>query len=219
MSPNRLILGRETAMPVDVVLGRPEEERREFTSYEEFTDDLAARLEKAFQLARENLGKAAERRKNAYDLRVKGSSFKVGQWVWYLYQRRYKGRSPKWQRHYTGPFLVVKALPPSNFVIQRSKNSAPKVVHADKLKLWGGEPLPSWLEETRKDETEKEVLKEAVPDQAEEVRKKRRKGKKDGPPEIEEEEQLASPADHGDHDEAKRPARKREPPRRLADYV
>ena len=93
------------------------------------------------------------------------------------------------------------------------------MVHADKLKLWGGEPLPSWLEEMRKDETEKEVLKEAVPDQAEEVRKKRRKGKKDGPPEIEEEEQLASPADHGDHDEAKRPARKREPPHRLADYV
>ena len=99
-------------------------------------------MEKAFQLARENLGKAAERRKKAYDLRVKESSFKVGQWVWYLYQRKYKGRSPTWKKHYTGPFLIVKALPPSNFAIQRSKISAPKVVHADKLKLWGGSRCP-----------------------------------------------------------------------------
>mgnify|MGYP003389980841 FL=1 len=137
LTPNRLILGRETAMPVDIALGRPEEEKVEFTSYDEFADDLASRLEKAFQMARESLGKAAQRRKNAYDLRVKGSSFAVGQWVWYLYQRKYKGRSPKWQRSYTGPFLIVKALPPVNFVIQRSRNATPKVVHADKLKLWG----------------------------------------------------------------------------------
>ena len=75
------------------------------------------------------------------------------------------------------------------------------------------------MEETRKDGTEEEVLMEVVPSQAEESGRKKRKAMKDGPPESEEKEQLASPVDHGDLDEAKRPARKREPPRRLADYV
>ena len=82
----------------------------------------------------------------------------------------------------------------------------------------GGEPLPSGLE-VRKDETEEEVLNEAVPDQAEEVRMKRKKGNRDRPPEIGENEELVLTAERGDHDEAKRPARKREPPRRLVDYV
>ena len=42
--------------------------------------------------------------------------------------------------------MIVREIPPSNFVIQRAKNSLPKVVHADKLKAWGGDPLPSWLD-------------------------------------------------------------------------
>ncbi len=58
-------------MPIDIVLGRPEEDKVQFTEYEEFADDLAARLEAAFQMARESLGKAAERRKRGYDLRVR----------------------------------------------------------------------------------------------------------------------------------------------------
>jgi len=54
-------------------------------------------------------------------------------------------RSPKWQKMYTGPFLVVKYISPVNYVIQRSKHSLPKVVNtSDKLKSWVGEPPPSW---------------------------------------------------------------------------
>ena len=45
VSPNRLIFGREISMPVDIVLGRPEQERAEAESYEDFADDLASRLE------------------------------------------------------------------------------------------------------------------------------------------------------------------------------
>ena len=145
VSPNKLILGRETDMPIDIVLGMPEEEREQATSYEAFTDNLAHRLESAFEMVRRNLDVAAERRKAAYDLRVKTKDFSVGQWVWYYNPRKYRRRTPKWQRLYTGPFLIVRELPPSNFVIQRTKNGQPKVVHTDKLKAWGGDPfLRGW---------------------------------------------------------------------------
>jgi hypothetical protein len=93
------------------------------------------------------------------------------------------------------------------------------VVHADKLKLWGGEPLPSWLEETCKDETEKEALKEALPDQAEEVRKKKKKVNRGNPPEKEERNERVQPASYDTGDREKRPVRQRERPRRLVDYV
>ena len=135
-------------MPVDVVLGRPEEERNEGESYDSFAGNLVNKLEAAFTVVREELRVAAERRKKQYDLRVREKNFPVGTSVWYYCPRRYQRRSPKWQKMYTGPFLVVKYISPVNYVIQRSKHSLPKVVHADKLRAWAGEPLPSWLKET-----------------------------------------------------------------------
>ena len=62
-SPNMLVLGQETAMPIDIVLGRPESEREEEQSYDEFVENLTARLEAAFRVAREELQCAANRRK------------------------------------------------------------------------------------------------------------------------------------------------------------
>ena len=52
-----------------------------------------------------------------------------------LYPRRYTAKSPKWQKHYIGPYEVIKALPPAEYVIRKSKRSEPMVVHADKLKI------------------------------------------------------------------------------------
>jgi len=222
LTPNRLILGRETEMPVDVVLGRPEEQRPEFTSYDEFTDDLAARMETAFQFARKGLNKAAERRKKSYDLRVRGKDFAPGQWVWYYNPRRYKGRSPKWQRHYTGPYLIVKSIPPVNFVIQRTKNSVPQVVHADKLKLWGGEPLPSWLDRTEGDEESENAVTEPVVS-AEADGKAGRKQREQGQRPVlgQRGDELSNVSEDSDTSQVrpKRPARTKKPPGRLAEYV
>jgi hypothetical protein len=38
-------------------------------------------------------------------------------------------------------------MPPCNFVIQRSARSKPIVCHTDKLKEYGGEPPPSWIDD------------------------------------------------------------------------
>jgi hypothetical protein len=66
-------------------------------------------------------------------------------WVWYYSPRKFVGRSPKWQRNFSGPFLIIRQLGPVLFVIQRSKRSKELVVHADKLKPYLGETIPSWL--------------------------------------------------------------------------
>jgi hypothetical protein len=220
MSPNRLVLGREVAMPIDVVLGMPGEEREPATSYENFADDLANRMEEAYSLARQSLNVAAERRKNMYDLRVRSKQFTRGQWVWYFCPRKFRGRSPKWQRLYSGPFLIVRVIQPSNYVIQRTKNGPLKVVHADKLKLWGGDPLPSWLEDSVVEPgesvtEEREAVGTPVPDEAEVQDERAENGNA-----------IASEAEHSDDADitpvgdpgVKRPARTRKLPSRLADY-
>jgi len=60
--------------------------------------------------------------------------------------RRFVGKYTKWQRNYLGPYLVVKVLPPSDFVLQKTNRSTAFVAHADKLKSYFGETPKSWLE-------------------------------------------------------------------------
>jgi len=110
-------------MPIDIVLGNISEDRPKHETYVDYVEDLRERLIKSHQIAREHLGTAADRRKQEYDLKVKPRSFQVGEKVWYLYPRRYTARSPKRQKHYIGPFEVVKVLPPADYVIRKSKKS------------------------------------------------------------------------------------------------
>jgi len=63
----------------------------------------------------------------------------------YWYPRKYSGKSVKWQRSYTGPYLVIRDIAPVNVVLQRSQKSKPFVVHVNKLKKCMGVTLISWL--------------------------------------------------------------------------
>jgi hypothetical protein len=84
-------------------------------------------------------------------MRVKETKFKVGDWVWYWYPRRYQGKSPKWQKNYVGPYLVVRVIEPVNYVIQKSPRAKPFVVHADKIKICFGHTPQSWIPDHRSD--------------------------------------------------------------------
>jgi len=144
-SPNRLFLGREVRMPLDLVMGLPRDEDRQVDSMDEFVQRIQDQMASAYDTARKHLGVAAQRRKDTYDVRVRQQELDVGDWVWYWYPRRYSSRSPKWQKNYTGPFLIIRKIEPVNFVLQRSARSKPFVVYASKLqKCYGLTPV-SWL--------------------------------------------------------------------------
>ena len=109
---------------IDIVLCSISEDRPKHETYVDYVEDLRKRLIKSHQIAREHLGTAADCRMQEYDLKVKPRSFQVGEKIWYLYPRRYTAKSPKWQKHFIGPFEVVKVLPPADYVIrnQRGQN-------------------------------------------------------------------------------------------------
>jgi hypothetical protein len=147
-SPNFLVYGRENRAPIDLVLAVGEEPEGIGASPNDYVNDLLQRQRRAYELVREHLGRAAERRKREYDLRVRPKTFHKGDWVFHYYPRRYKGRSPKWARTYAGPYLIVREIPPCNFALQKSARSKPFITHTDKLKMWQGEKPPSWLPDT-----------------------------------------------------------------------
>jgi len=145
-SPNFMMLGRENLAPLDIVLGVPAEEEPHAGSCDAFVDEKVRVMRKAYALARANLGCRAERAKKGYDMRVRPTRYIVGQWVYHYCPRRFVRRSPKWQRMYSGPFLIVQRVGPVNVKLQASRRSAPFITHIDKLKLCLGPTPESWLE-------------------------------------------------------------------------
>ena len=133
-SPNRLILGREARLPVDLVFGVPPDREQTVRSYDQFVDEQAERMYNDFQTVRENLGRMAQLRMDKYIIKRNVPPLSVGDKVWYFCPRRKSNRSPKWQNFYTGPYEVVRIIDSHVIVIRRSQRSRPFTVHRDKLK-------------------------------------------------------------------------------------
>ena len=143
-SPNALTLGREVRAPVDVMLDLPTAEEAPAT-YDGYVEQLQDKMRDAYTAVRRELGRAAERNKRYYDLRVRPKRYSVGDWVYYYNPRHYQGRQDKWSRKYSGPHLIIAVPTAVNVTIQRHRRARPFTVHIDKVKPYlGGTPTP-WI--------------------------------------------------------------------------
>jgi transposase InsO family protein len=167
-TPNYLFLGRENYAPLDLVMATPRDEPSN-RSVNDFVNEVQERLQNAYSEVREHLKQSAVRRKRYYDLKAKSMHFKRGDWVWYFYPRRYKRISPKWQRTYVGPYLVMDQVGPVNYRIQKTKRSTPFVVHVDKLKLCNGPTPASWLSIIEESQVGLDQTEESVTDKPRET--------------------------------------------------
>ena len=132
-SPNHIMFCRECRAPIDLVLGTMNENNNTF-SYNQFVQQLQEKMMYSYEHVRKHLGIAAERRKRTYDMSVRPKQFETGQRVWYYYPRRYRFKSPKWQKLYTGPHVVIKKLGDLNYVIKSCNGRREILAHVDKLK-------------------------------------------------------------------------------------
>jgi len=92
MTPNKLFLGHEVRMPIDLVMSLPPDKVDQGMTADSNLAKLHQNASEAYQLARQQLRASAERRKRDYDIEVKSEEFKVGDWVYYHYPRRYQSR-------------------------------------------------------------------------------------------------------------------------------
>ena len=83
-SPNRLMLGREMNLPLDVMVGAPPSSNTS-TCYVQYVEWVKNAVRKSFAAAYEHSTKAAERQKKNYDKSVSpNDDFQVHDWVWYF---------------------------------------------------------------------------------------------------------------------------------------
>ena len=140
-SPNMMMFGRELRLPVDLVVEGPAVEDKVAT---DFAQGLRQNLQEAHERPRECLRQSARHQKRTYDRKVHGQGLEEGQFVWLFNNARKKGRSPKLEFRWDGPFLVVKKLSDVTYRVQRKPGSKAFVVHGDRLKPYTGEALEAW---------------------------------------------------------------------------
>jgi transposase InsO family protein len=135
-TPNKLMFGRELYLPLELVLPDPDfpdlMKAESFDSVS-FVDKLDDTLTLVYSCARENLNNAMLSQKHYYDDKAKNRSFKVGDSVWLYNPRRAKGRSPKLDKCWEGPYGVVATYSPVLVEIRKGLRAKSKIVHVDKL--------------------------------------------------------------------------------------
>ena len=89
--------------------------------------------EKAFEMARHCLKKAANLRKKPYDMGTKEFKFAVGQQVWLHDPTKNEGTCMKLRSSWRNGWVVTHCLDDVTYRIQNGPNKVPRVVHADRL--------------------------------------------------------------------------------------
>ncbi|KAJ8953835.1 hypothetical protein NQ318_006685 [Aromia moschata] len=143
-TPSMLTSGREMKLPTDLILGHPVEENQE-RSLPEFVEDLRERMDRIHRFAREKLKIHSDKMKQRLDTTSTETAFKPGDAVWLYAPKRTKGKSPKLQSNWEGPYTIIKKINDLVYRIQLSPRSKPKVVHLERLAKYTGHNPPDWF--------------------------------------------------------------------------
>jgi hypothetical protein len=136
-TPNQLMLGRETTLPIDLMFGPPDDVP--FNCESEYVEWVRESLTKCFRDVRDHLNRAAKRQKKYYDPRTKDHDFDIGQLVW-RYHTPLAGN--KLNRPFTGPYVVTERKGEVAYSIRNPESQGDAFsVHADHLKAFRG-PAP-----------------------------------------------------------------------------
>ncbi|KAJ8911227.1 hypothetical protein NQ315_014939 [Exocentrus adspersus] len=107
-----------------------------------YISHLQDRLQLTHAEVRQKMRIESDRMKTRYDLRSNTGGFQVGEKVWLYNPKRTKGKSPKLQKSWEGPYTVVTRLNDVVYRIQKNPQAKMKIVHIDRLTPYQ-EPHPN----------------------------------------------------------------------------
>ena len=139
LSPNLMMLVRETRVLAEVMCGQHIQEANE--TYGEYVHKLKERLQHAHDVARNHLHDSAKRQKQIYNARVKANQYEVGDLVWMETDIGQLDITPKLRVPYKGPYMIRKQLDPLDYEGHMFWAN-PKIVHHNRLKPYHGLKRP-----------------------------------------------------------------------------
>ncbi|XP_018563442.1 protein NYNRIN-like [Anoplophora glabripennis] len=128
-TPANVIFGTGLRLPIDLIINRPQQEE----SLNDYLSHLKHRIKLVHEEVREKLKMESDRMKTRYDLRANSSGFQENEKVWLYNPKRTKGKSPKLQKSWEGPYTIVTRINDVVYRIQRSPQAKMNIVHLDRL--------------------------------------------------------------------------------------
>jgi hypothetical protein len=132
-TPNRLMFNRELMHNFEKMLPTSESPY-DHGSWEDYVQKMDDQTRRAFQAAREAIGRNVFLQKKHYDRTANLIKYKVGDTVMIRDHRQYERGTKKLSDRYEGPYYVVDVLSDVHFRITRSPEDAARVMHHDRMK-------------------------------------------------------------------------------------
>ena len=139
-----MMLGREVMLPVELMIAT---KASEHLYPAEYVKRLKEVMNQVHTLAGEKLVSYQKRQQRDYDLKLKVNTYEVGDLVYVLDTARKVGLSPKLQKVWKGPMLVVEAISSILFRVANGKKTF--VLHHDRLKPCEDREILLWLKRKR----------------------------------------------------------------------
>ena len=132
MSPNMLMLGRETTIPLDIIYEMPPclkpRERNEWVW------ELRENLESVHTFVRQNTGNAVSRQKRYHDQKTNYEQLEISDNVYVLFPVRKSGMSPKLTSFWKGPYKIMSKLSDVLYKVNCGRDGVPQIIHVDRIR-------------------------------------------------------------------------------------
>lgn len=108
-SPCQMIFAKQPTLPIHLILGKLKSNfNDEYTT--EYVEGLKLKLDKIHVWARQNLNLFSKNMKRRYNCQSNAQNYLTGDSMWLYNPTRTKGRCPKLQRPWVGPFTVTHKI-------------------------------------------------------------------------------------------------------------
>ena len=129
-----MMLGREVELPLQAVVGSPEEEPLETTG--DYVSLLQERLQDTHQEVRRHLQRIAQYQQRAYEHQnVAQRQFNMGDAVWYHNNSVRKGRCKKLTNPWKGPYIVIKRISDVVYLLKLKPRADLITVNVNKIRF------------------------------------------------------------------------------------
>lgn len=132
-TPAMMVMGRELKLPLELLRGNPPQGNELHKKVPEFVEDLKEKLISVHEDVRKRFILKSDKIKSKFDLKSHMISFKIGQRVWLYYPHKVRGKCPKLQRDWEGPYFIKSKINDVVYRIQKFAHRKYKVVHINRL--------------------------------------------------------------------------------------
>ena len=161
-TPARLTFGRDLRLPIDLAYGHPAEEPPPHKTA--YVLQLQERLESVHLYARQHIRIKSDKMKLHYDAHHhEEAQLQEGTPVWLYNPQRKRGRSPKLQRNWQGPYVVIKKINDLVYRVRMGPYTRPKVVHRNRLWTYHGANTPTWFRPAKDCPPSQPIQSENIP--------------------------------------------------------